>query len=347
MKRTPFLLALLAAFALSPVQAGDPVVIKFSHVVAPATPKGKAADKFKELAESYTKGAVKVEVYPNGQLYKDRDEMEALRLGAVQMLAPSLSQFGPLGVHDFEIFDLPYLFPNKAALYRVMDGDIGAQLLVKLQAKGIRGLAYWDNGFKQMSANRPLKSVEDFKGLKMRIQSSRVLDAQMRALGAMPQVIAFSDVRARLKEGVVDGGENTLSNLYTQNMHEVQKNLTLSDHGYLGYAVIVSKAFWDSLKPDIRSQLEKAMRDATAYERRIAQQENDSALAGIKAAGTTEIYVLPDADRRAWQQALLPVHEQFSDVVGKDTIQAVYRIAADVVRAEKQRSSKPSPVKQK
>lgn len=340
MKRMPFLLALFAVFALSPVQAADPIVIKFSHVVAPATPKGKAADKFKELAESYTKGAVRVEVYPNGQLYRDRDEMEALRLGAVQMLAPSLSQFGPLGVRDFEIFDLPYLFPNKTTLYRVMDGDIGARLLAGLQAKGVRGLAFWDNGFKQMSANRPLKNVEDFKGLKMRIQSSRVLDAQMRALGAMPQVIAFSDVRARLKDGVVDGGENTLSNFYTQNMHEVQEHMTLSDHGYLGYVVIVGKAFWDGLKPDIRSQLEKAMRDATAYERRIAQQENDSALAGVKAAGTTEIHTLPDAGRRAWQQVLLPVHEQFADVVGKDTIQAIYKIAADVAREAKQGNGK-------
>jgi len=340
MKPAPFLFALFAALALSPVLAAEPLVIKFSHVVAPATPKGKAADKFKELAESYTKGAVKVEVYPNGQLYKDRDEIEALRLGAVQMLAPSLSQFGPLGVRDFEIFDLPYLFPNKTTLYRVMDGDIGARLLARLQAKGIRGLAYWDNGFKQMSANRPLKNLEDFKDLKMRIQSSRVLDAQMRALGATPQVITFSEVRSKLQEGVVDGSENTLSNFHTQNIHEVQKHLTLSDHGYLGYAVIVSKAFWDGLKPDIRSQLEKAMRDATVYERQIAQQENDNALAGVKAAGTTEIYVLPDAGRRAWQQALLPVHEQFADVVGKDTIQAIYKIAADVAREAKLRGGK-------
>jgi C4-dicarboxylate-binding protein DctP len=347
MKHAPFLFALFAAFALSPVQAAEPLVIKFSHVVAPATPKGKAADKFKELAESYTRGAVKVEIYANGQLYQDRDEMTALRLGAVQMLAPSLSQLGSLGVRDFEVFDLPYLFPNKTTLYRVMDGDIGARLFAKLEAKGIKGMAYWDNGFKQMSANKPLKNVEDFRGLKMRIQSSRVLDAQMRALGATPQVIAFSEVRARLQDGVVDGTENTLSNFYTQNLHEVQKDLTLSDHGYLGYAVIVSKAFWDGLKPDIRGQLERALKDATAYERRIAQEENDNALAGVKAAGTTQIYVLPDAGRRVWQQALLPVHEQFADVVGKDTIQAIYKIAADVAREEKLRSGKPSAVKQK
>jgi C4-dicarboxylate-binding protein DctP len=347
MKRSPFLLALLAVFALLPVQAADPIVIKFSHVVTPATPKGKAAIKFKELAESYTRGAVKVEVYPNGQLYQDRDEITALRLGAVQMLAPSLSQLGPLGVRDFEVFDLPYLFPNKATLYSVMDGDIGKRLFTRLEPKGIKGLAYWDNGFKQMSANRPLRNVEDFKSLRMRIQSSKVLDAQMRTFGAVPQVIVFSEVRAKLEQGVVDGTENTLSNFYTQNLHEVQKHLTLSDHGYLGYAVIVNKAFWESLKPDIRGQLEKALRDTTVYERRIAQEENDAALAMVKAAATTEIYILPNEGRRVWQQALLPVHDQFADVLGRDTIQAIYRIAADVAREEKQRNGKPSPAKQK
>lgn len=343
MRTAQLLLGLFAALTLSLAQAADPVVIKFSHVVAPATPKGKAAEKFKELAESYTKGAVKVDVYPNSQLYKDREEMEALQLGAVQMLAPSLSKFGPMGVRDFEVFDLPYIFPNKTTLYRVMDGDIGARLFAKLEAKGIKGLAFWDNGFKQMSANRPLKNVEDFKGLKMRIQSSKVLDAQMRALGANPQVMAFSEVYTGLQQGVVDGTENPMSNLYTQKMHEVQKHLTLSDHGYLGYAVIVNKAFWDGLKPDIRAQLEKAMKEATAYERQIAQEENDDALAKVKAAGTTEVYILPNEGRRVWQQALLPVHEQFADVVGKDTIQAIYKMAADVDKEEKAAAAAKAP----
>lgn len=347
MKHLPRLLALFAALALSPAQAVEPVVIKFSHVLAPATPKGKAADKFKELAESYTRGAVKVEVYPNGRLYQDRDEMTALRLGAVQMLAPSLSQLGPLGVREFEVFDLPYIFPNKATLYRVMDGDIGKNLLARLEAKDIKGLAYWDNGFKQMSANRPLRNVEDFKGLRMRIQSSKVLDAQMRTLGALPQVVVLSEVRDRLENGLVDGAENTLSNIYTQRLHEVQKHLTLSDHSYLGYAVVVNKTFWNGLKPEIRAQLEKAMKEATVYERRIAEEENDHALAQLKAAGTTEIYVLPNEGRRLWQQTLLPVHEQFADVLGRDTIQAIYKIAAEVAREEKQRNGKPSPGTQK
>jgi C4-dicarboxylate-binding protein DctP len=324
------LLGALLATAVGMAQSAEPIVIKFSHVVAPATPKGKAAEKFKELAAKYTYGAVRVDVYPNSQLYKDREELEALQLGAVQMLAPSLSKFGPLGAREFEVFDLPYIFPNKTTLYRIMDGDIGAGLFARLETKGIKGLAFWDNGFKQMSANRPLKTVDDFKGLKMRIQSSKVLDAQMRALGATPQVMAFSEVYTALQQKVVDGTENPMSNFYTQKMNEVQKNLTLSDHGYLGYAVIVNKDFWDQLDPGIRAALTRAMKDTTAYERQIAQEENDDALAKVRAAGTTDVYILPNEGRRAWQKALLPVHEQFADVIGKDTIQAIYRIAAEV-----------------
>src|SRR5476651_1147156 len=249
-----FLAASLLAAALAltggQARADDPIVIKFSHVVAPDTPKGKGADKFKELAEKYTDGKVKIEVYPNSQLYKDKEEVEALQLGAVQMLAPSLAKFGPIGVKEFEVFDLPYILPNKEALRRVTDGPLGKKLFDLLQPKGITGLAYWDNGFKVMSANKPLHNPADFKGLKMRIQSSKVLDAQMRALGANPQVMAFSEVYQALQTGVVDGTENTTSNIFTQKMHEVQKYLTLSDHGYIGYAVVVNKKFWDGLPAD-------------------------------------------------------------------------------------------------
>ncbi|MBT9613113.1 MAG: TRAP transporter substrate-binding protein [Burkholderiales bacterium] len=325
-------------FAFSPlVFAADQIVIKFSHVVAPSTPKGKAALKFKELAESRTKGQVKVEVYPNSQLYKDREELEALQLGAVQMLAPSLSKFGTLGIRDFEVFDLPYIFPNKESLYRVMDGDIGKKLLAKLEARDIIGLAYWDNGFKQMSANKPLRAVDDFKGLKLRIQSSKVLEAQMKALGANPQVMAFSEVYTALQQGVVDGTENPVSNLYTQKMHEVQKHLTLSDHGYLGYAVVVNKKLWEGLPKDIRATLEQAMRDATDYERVIAQQENDESLAKVKAAGATEIYVLQLKDRLLWHKALLPVHKEFESIIGKELIYDIYNVAAQV---EKEKAAK-------
>ena len=351
MKLAALFSALALGFASLAVQAADPVVIKFSHVVAPDTPKGRAADYFKKLAEERGKGRVKVEVYPNSQLYKDREEMEALQIGAVQMLAPSLAKFGPLGVRAFELFDLPYIFPNKETLYRVMDGDIGKKLFGMLDAKGITGLGFWDNGFKQMSANKPLHSVDDFKGLKLRIQSSKVLEAQMKALGANPQVMAFSEVYSALQQGVVDGTENPMSNLYTQKMHEVQKHLTLSDHGYLGYAVIVNKKFWDDLPADLRVILDKAMQETTIFERKIAQEENDEALAKVKAAGTTQIYVLPYRDRVVWQQALLPVHKEFEEKIGRDLIQAAYLTAATVEKEKAAKAvaptakDKPGPVK--
>lgn len=301
------------------------IVIKFSHVVATDTPKGKAAEKFKELAEARTKGKVKVEVYPNSQLYKDKEELEALQLGAVQMLAPSLAKFGPLGVKEFEAFDIPYIFQDKAALRKVTEGAVGAQLLKKLENKGIVGLAYWDNGFKVMSANKPIKVPEDMKGLKVRIQSSKVLDAQMRALKAIPQVLAFSEVYQALQTGVVDGTENPPSNMYTQKMHEVQKYAALTNHGYLGYAVIANKSFWDGLPADVRSELEAALKEATAYGNDIAQQENDKALAEMQASGKTQFYTPTDAERKAWIAALKPVHEEVAGRVGKDLIQAIYQ----------------------
>lgn len=305
--------------------AGEPIVIKFSHVVAQDTPKGKAADYFKKLAEERTGGKVKVEVYPNSQLYKDKEEMEALQLGAVQMLAPSLAKFGPLGVKEFEAFDLPYIFLDKAALRKVTDGPVGAGLLKKLEPKGVVGLAYWDNGFKIMSANKPLIKTEDFKGTKMRIQSSKVLDAQMRALGAIPQVMAFSEVYQALQTGVVDGTENPPSNMYTQKMHEVQKHATISNHGYLGYAVIVNKKFWEGLPPDLRQQLESAMKEATVYANDIAQKENDNSLAAMKASGKTQFHEQTPAEREAWRKALLPVHEDVASRVGKELIESIYK----------------------
>ncbi|MYN09639.1 TRAP transporter substrate-binding protein [Pseudoduganella aquatica] len=321
-------LAALCAIASFSAYAQAPIVIKFSHVVATDTPKGQAAERFKQLAEKATNGRVKVELYPNSQLYKDKEELEALQLGAVQMLAPSLAKFGPLGVKEFEAFDLPYIFPTKTALYNVTEGPIGKGLLKKLESKGITGLAYWDNGFKVMSANKPLRTPADFKGLKMRIQSSKVLDAQMRTLGANPQVLAFSEVYQALQTGVVDGTENPPSNMYTQKMHEVQKHVTVSNHGYLGYAVIVNKKFWDGLPADIRTSLETAMRDATTFEKAIAQRDNDLAMDAIKKAGKTEIYNLSAKEQAEWRKALLPVQKDMEGRIGKDLIQAINKEAA-------------------
>ena len=312
--------AAAAAFIIQPAMAQSPVVIKFSHVVAPDTPKGNGAEKFKELADKYTNGKAKIEVYANSSLYKDKEEVEALQLGAVQMLAPSLAKFGPLGVREFEVFDLPYILPTKEALRKITDGAIGKKLFAKLEPKGITGLAYWDNGFKIMSANRPLHLPADFRGLKMRIQSSKVLEAQIRALGAIPQVMAFSDVYQALQTGVVDGTENPPSNMYTQKMHEVQKHATLSNHGYLGYAVIVNKSFWDKLPSDIRQGLEKAMAEATAYANTISEQENEQAIVEIKKSGRTTFYELTPQEQAAWHTALEPVTHEMASRVGKDLI---------------------------
>jgi C4-dicarboxylate-binding protein DctP len=295
-------------------------------VVATETPKGQAANNFKKIVEERTKGRVKVEVYPNSQLYKDKEEMEALQLGAVQMLAPSLAKFAPLGVKEFEVFDLPFIFDNYSELHKVTQGPVGAKLLKKLEAKGILGLAYWDNGFKVMSANKPLKTPADFKGMKMRIQSSKVLDAEMRSMGAIPQVMAFSEVYQALQTGVVDGTENPPSNLYTQKMHEVQKYVTLSDHGYLGYAVIVNKKFWEGLPADIRTILDSCMKDATKFANDVAKKDNDEALAAVKKSGRSQLIPLTPQERATWKKTMDKAHKDNMDRIGADIMKEVYAV---------------------
>jgi C4-dicarboxylate-binding protein DctP len=318
------LLIVALVLALAAPALAEPIIIKFSHVVAVDTPKGQAAEKFKQLAEERTKGAVKIEIYPNSQLYKDKEETEALQLGAVQMLAPSLAKFGALGVKEFELFDLPYIFDSYESLHKVTEGTVGKKLLAKLEPKGIKGLAYWDNGFKVMSANTDIRNPAGMKGLKVRIQSSKILDAQMRALSAIPQVMAFSEVYQALQTGVVDGTENPPSNLYTQKMFEVQKYVATTNHGYLGYAVITNKKFWDGLPADIRTTLEACMAEATKFANDIAKKKNDEDMASVKASGKSQILDLTPAERAAWKAALLPVHEQMADRIGKDLIQEVY-----------------------
>ena len=322
-------LAAIISLGLGAGAWAQDITIKFSHVVAPDTPKGKGAEKFKELAEQYTEGKVKVEIYPNSQLYKDKEELEALQLGSVQMLAPSLAKFGPLGIQDFEAFDLPYIFDGYDQLRKITDGEVGAAMLAKLEDKGIKGLAYWDNGFKIMSANSPLIEPDDFLGLKMRIQSSKVLEAEMNALGAVPQVMAFSEVYQGLQTGVVDGTENPPSNMYTQKMNEVQKHATLSNHGYLGYAVIVNKEFWDGLPEDVRGQLEQAMAEATEFANGIAKDENDKSLQAMMDAGTTEFHEMTDEEKAAWKEALMPVREEMADRIGADLIAQIEAATAN------------------
>jgi len=321
MKLKTVLAAALLALGLS---VSAQTVIKFSHVVAADTPKGKASEFFAKKAAELTKGKVKVEVYANSALYKDKEEMEALQMGSVQMLAPSLAKFGPLGVKEFEAFDLPFIFDDTADLHKITQGPVGASLMTKLEPRGIKGLAYWDNGFKSFSANIPLKAVADYKGKKFRIQSSKVLEEQIRAVGGIPQVLAFSEVYQALQTGVVDGTENPISNFYTQKMHEVQKHLTLTNHGYLGYAVIVNKKFWDALPADVRGQLETAMKESTVYANKIAQEENDKSLEGVKASGKTTVYTPTKDERLALKKAMAPVHAKMTERVGKETLQQIY-----------------------
>lgn len=325
--KTP-MIALLTSIVLAlagPAAAQQPIVIKFSHVVAADTPKGKAAEYFKKLAEERTKGAVKVEVYHNSILYKDKEEVEALQMGAVQMLAPTPGKFGPLGAREFELLDLPFLFDDLEEEHKVTQGPIGRKLLDKLDSKGIVGLAFWDNGFKQMTANKPLRLPQDFKGLKMRIQSSKVIDSQMRALGALPQVMAFSEIYQGLQTGVIDGQENPTSNIYPSKFYEVQKYMTMSNHGYHGYAVITNKKFWTGLPSEIRTTLEGAMKDTTDYFNTISKKDNDDALEGIRSSGKTQIISLSPAERSAWKRALVKVHREWGDKLGRDILQGIYR----------------------
>src|SRR5215475_9139981 len=274
--RKLLLAAAAAALVLAPAaaMADDVIVIKFSHVVANDTPKGKGALKFKELAEKYTNGKVKIEVYPNSSLYKDKEEIEALQLGSVQMLAPSTAKFAPLGAKEFEALDLPWLFRDDATYSNAMKGEVGKWLFKKLESKGILGLAYWDNGFHMVSSNRPLINPADFQGLKIRISGSKIADRYFRDLGSIPQIMAFSEVYEALQTGVVDGCENTPSNYVTQKFHEVQKHITVSYHAHLQYAVITNSKFWSGLPADLKGPLEKAMNEATDYTNGIAQKEN-------------------------------------------------------------------------
>jgi C4-dicarboxylate-binding protein DctP len=312
--------AALATAYGRPGWAQAPVVIKYSHVVANDTPKGKGSLKFKELAEKYTNGKAKIEVYPNSSLYKDKEEIEALQLGAVQMLGPSTAKFAPLGAKEFEAMDLPFAFADDAAYQKTMKGELGKFLFDKLESKGIKGLAFWDNGFHMVSANKPIIKPTDFQGLKVRISGSKIADQYFRKLGSIPQILAFSEVYQALQTGVVDGCENTPSNYLTQKFHEVQKHITVSYHAHLQYAVIVNSKFWTSLPADLRGPLEKAMNEATDYTNEIAVKENEDALKEIKASGRTELHYLTPEQKKAWQVAMQPTWQWAEGRVGKEVI---------------------------
>jgi C4-dicarboxylate-binding protein DctP len=310
----------LALAFSSAALADQPIIVKFSHVVAENTPKGQGALKFKELAEAALPGKVEVQVFSNSQLFGDGKEMEALLLGDVQIIAPSLAKFDRY-TKQLQIFDLPFMFDDMDALDRFQSSPAGQELLDSMKSKGIKGLAYWHNGLKQLSTNKDkLTRPEDVKGLKFRIQSSDVLEAQFRQLGANPQKLAFSEVYQALQTGVVDGAENPWSNIYSQKFHEVQKTIAVTNHGALDYMVITNSGWWDGLPEDIRAGLQKAMAGATEHANKLAAEINDRDRQRIADAGKAKIQTLSKRDIAAWREAVRPVWAKFSGQIGEDLI---------------------------
>jgi C4-dicarboxylate-binding protein DctP len=320
--------AALATAYGRPGWAQSPIVIKYSHVVANDTPKGKGSLRFKELAEKYTGGKVRIEIYPNSSLYKDKEEIEALQLGAVQLLGPSTAKFAPLGAKEFEAMDLPFAFKDDKVFQHTIKGPLAKFLFDKLEPKGIKGLAFWDNGFHMVSANKPIINTADLQGLKIRISGSKVADQYFRKLGAIPQILAFSEVYQALQTGVVDGCENTASNYLSQKFHEVQKHITISYHAHLQYAVIVNSKFWGGLPADIRDPLNKAMDEATDYTNSIASKENEDALADIKKSGKSELHTLTPEQRKAWRVAMQPTWQWAESRVGKEIVALLQKSAS-------------------
>lgn len=315
--------ASLLASSAALAQPGPGLTLRLSHVVTEDTPKGMALKHFKLLLEQRSGARIRVLIYPDSQLYGDHDEMQALQLGAVDMLAPSLSKFGRIGFPEFELFDLPFLFDAVSDVRRITQGPLGQRLLDRLRRHRLIGLGYFDNGFKQMSANRPLLEPADFVGLRMRVQASRVIAAQMRALGAQPVTLAFSETRRALASGVVDGTENPISNFWTQHMHEVQTDLSLTQHGYLGYAVVVNQRFWQSMAANDRELVAQALREALAYGNTIADAENDKALAALRDSGRTRIHQPSAAQRARLRQAVEPVHKELAGRIGEPWMEAL------------------------
>ncbi|MBF0674492.1 TRAP transporter substrate-binding protein [Pseudomonas sp.] len=302
-------------------QAADPIIIKFAHVVADSTPKGQGALLFKQLAEERLPGQVRVEVYPNSSLYGDGKEMEALLLGDVHMLAPSLAKFEPYA-KSIQIFDLPFIFDDIDAVDRFQASPEGQQLLRSMESKGITGLAYWHNGMKQLSANKPMHLPKDARGLKFRVQASNVLDEQFKAIRANPRKMSFAEVYQGLQTGVVNGTENTWSNYYSQKVHEVQPYFTASDHGAIDYMVITNTKFWNGLPENIRTELSDVMADVSVEVNKQADELNRAARADILKAGTSQIIELTAEQRNEWREAMKPVWKKFENEIGKELIEA-------------------------
>lgn len=303
------------------------LVIKFSHVVAENTPKGLAAQRFATLVQERTNGKVEVQVFPNSTLYKDGEEMDALREGAVQIIAPATSKLASM-FPRWLLLDLPYAFENIDEVHRAMDGPIGKKLMESLEKQGLLPLAFWDNGFKQLTNGvRPLVKPEDMRGLKFRVMiNSSVLQEQFRMVGAYPVPTPFNDVYRYLQNYRVHGQENTISNIYSKKFYEVQPYMTVTNHGYMGYVVLVDKRYWESLPEDVRVVLEKTMAEVTEWEHQTAADLNDLYLKEIQSTGKVEITKLGPEERKVWENAFLPLYERMAGKIGKELIDELANI---------------------
>ena len=315
-------LAIAMLLVLSPAQAEE-IVIKFSHVVAENTPKGQMANKFKELVEQRLPGKVKVEVYPNSQLFGDNKVLEAMLLGDVQLAAPSLSKFKRY-TKKLQLFDLPFLFNDMAAVERFQQGPEGQKLLNSMKKKGLVGVGYLHNGMKQLSASQPLRVPADAENLKFRIMASDVIAAQFEAVDAVPLKKPFSEVFTLLQTRAIDGQENTWSNIYSKKFFEVQPYITESNHGVLDYMVVSSKEFWMGMPADIRTEVEKALKEAIALGNKVAGQKADEDKQKIIDSKRSQVLTLKPAERAQWVEVMKPVWRQFEDQIGKELIDAAY-----------------------
>ncbi|MBM4764643.1 DctP family TRAP transporter solute-binding subunit [Bacillus sp. B15-48] len=304
----------------------EQIVIRFSHVVAENTPKGLAAQRFAEIAHEKTNGRVRVEVFPNGSLFSDREEFSALLQNDIQMIAPSFSmiaEFAP----EWAVFDLPFLFHDLAAVERAFVGEIGEHLLQRLDRKGVQGLAFWNNGFKQMTSfQNPLIYPEDFKGQGFRVMPSWVIYEQFKLLNAKPVEIPFNEVYNSLESFDVDGQENTISNIYSRRLYELQRYMTISNHGLLGYAVIINRDFWNSLPEDNQLQLTEAMIETTGWNAQNSKRMNSELLKQLEKNVDIEIHYLTEEEKKSWIEALQPVYQVFKEKSDNDLIELVEKL---------------------
>jgi C4-dicarboxylate-binding protein DctP len=301
------------------------IVVKFSHVTnTDRHPKGIAASLLQERVNAEMNGIMCMEVFPQSSLYNDDQVLEAMLQGDVQLAAPSLSKFEAF-TRQFRIFDLPFMFTNIDAVDQFQGSETGQAMLDSMQRRGLQGLGYWHNGMKQMSANVPLALPTDADGLKFRVQNSDVLVAQMEAMGASPQPMAFSEVYGALQTGVVDGQENTWSNIWGQKFFEVQDGVTETNHGIIDYLVVTSVDFLDSLDADTRDQFMTILDEVTISRNAEAFAVNEAAKQSIIDAGGT-ILELSEEQRAAWVETMKPVWDQFVGDVGQENIDAAQAI---------------------